>query len=67
MDPEFYFKRYASEDGAQNKLSHNEFKHMLKSLYSNVSNLELSHVFKHFDRGNKGYITKEDFLTAFNT
>ena len=47
-------------------MSKNEFNKMVKDLYTKVTNLELSHVFKHFDRGAKGYIRKEDFLSAFN-
>ena len=67
IDPEFYFNRYANEDGSSARMSQIEFRRMVKELYSKVTNLELSHVYKHFDRGSKGFISKEDFLTAFTT
>ena len=67
MDPEFYFSRYSGTEGSSNKLSKNEFKRMVKELYSKVTTYEFDHVYKHFDRGNKGYISKDDFLSAFTT
>ena len=65
-DPEVFFRRYSSEDGAANRLTLNELKRMVREIQPKATNLELSYVYKHFDRGNKGYISKEDFMTAFN-
>ena len=62
---EFYFDKYAGADGTKEKMTQTEFTKMLKELYPKVTNLELDHVFKHFDRGGKRYILKEDFLSAF--
>ena len=65
IQEEFYFDKYAGVDGTRSRMSKQEFSRMIRELYSKVTNLELAHVYKHFDRGNKGYILKEDFLSAF--
>ena len=46
-------------------MSKAEFSRMIRELYSKVTSPELAAVHKHFDRGSKGYILKEDFLSAF--
>jgi len=40
---------------------------MVRSLYEKVTAPEIAHIFKHFDKGNKGYVSKNDFLTTFNS
>jgi Ca2+-binding EF-hand superfamily protein len=40
---------------------------MVKSLYEKVTAPEIAHIFRHFDKGNKGYVSKNDFLTTFSS
>ncbi len=39
---------------------------MVKKLYANVTGIELVQVMRHFDKGGKGYVTKNEFLATFN-
>ena len=66
-DKEFFFNRYAVEDYNHNKLRKHEFIKMVKDIYSKVNKIELENVYKHFDRGQKNYISKDEFLEAFST
>ena len=43
-----------------------EFSKLVKDIDNRVMNLETSHLYKHFDTTNKGYIAKEDFMLRFN-
>jgi len=43
-------------------MSKADFKKLVKWALNNVINLEMDHLFRHFDSTSKGYITKEDFL-----
>ena len=47
-------------------MSKADFERMIKEVNSNVTQLEVAHVFRHFDKSNKGYIRKEEFLAAFD-
>jgi len=40
---------------------------MVKDFIKRISNGEIHHIFKHFDRGFKGHITRNDFVAAFTT
>lgn len=40
---------------------------MVRSLYEKVTAPEITYIFKHFDKGNKGYVSKNDFLTTFSS
>lgn len=35
-----------------------DFTKMVRSLYEKVTNPEIVYIFKHFDKGNKGYVSK---------
>jgi Ca2+-binding EF-hand superfamily protein len=39
-------------------MSNEDFSRMVKELYEKVTKPEILHVFHHFDKGRKGYITK---------
>lgn len=39
---------------------------MVKSLYEKVTPPEIVHIFRHFDKGNKGYVSKNDFMVTFS-
>lgn len=42
-----------------------DFSRLIRELYEKATRPEISHVFAHFDRGRKGFLTQEDFLKAF--
>ena len=42
-----------------------DFIKMLKNLQEQITSIEITHVFKHFDSGNTGYVTKSEFVKAF--
>jgi Ca2+-binding EF-hand superfamily protein len=62
VDPEFFFGRFCKSDGTHTKMSNEDFSRMVKELYEKVTKAEILHVFHHFDKGRKGYITKQDFV-----
>lgn len=39
---------------------------MVKSLYEKAEPVEINHIFRHFDKGGKGYLSKQDFLTVIS-
>lgn len=67
VEPEFFFNRHCKSDGTQSRMSQEDFSRMVQSLYEKVTKAEITHVFRHFDKGRKGYITKQDFIAAFNS
>jgi len=48
-------------------MSPTDFKKMIKFVLAHCTKVEMDHLFCHFDSSRKGYITKEDFLEAFDT
>ena len=58
VDPEFFFNRHCVSDGTKSKMSREDFNRMVKDLYEKVTKPEITYVFRHFDKGHKGYITK---------
>ena len=44
-----------------------DFSVMVKDFIKRISNGEIHHIFKHFDRGSKGFINRNDFVAAFTT
>ena len=44
-----------------------DFTRIIKSLYEKITAPEITYIFKHFDKGNKGYVSKNDFLTTFSS
>lgn len=67
VEPEFYFNHECREDPSKQKLSQSDFTKMVKSLYEKVTAPEIVHIFRHFDKGNKGYVSKNDFMTTFSS
>lgn len=55
--PEFYFNRYAVSDTSKKQMRNEEFAKLAKELNEKVMNIEISHLYRHFDATNKGYIT----------
>lgn len=66
VEPEFFFARHCLSDGTKTKMSRADFDRMVKDLYEKVTKPEITYVFRHFDKGQKGYVTKGDFLAAFH-
>ena len=66
IDPDYFFKQACVSDPTKQKLSQLDFQKMVKKLYANVTGIELVQVMRHFDKGGKGYVTKNEFLTTFN-
>ena len=62
IDPEFYFNKFSADKGQRDQLSKEEFDRLVRSLYEKVTNAEVYLLFKHFDRGLKGFITKQEFV-----
>lgn len=44
-----------------------DFSALVRNLQDKVSKPELTHMFYHFDKGRKNFITKQDFIKAFQT
>ena len=66
LGAETFFNNECREDSTKQKMSSNDFNRLIKSLYERVSPAELVYVFRHFDRGNKGYVSKQEFLSILN-
>lgn len=64
--PDFVFDKYC-KDVARGKMVAADFAAMVKDFVKRISNPEVHHMFKHFDRGNKGFISRNDFVAAFTT
>lgn len=62
VEPEFYFNKSCLSDQTKQKLSQEDFTKMVRSLYEKVTKPEIMHIFLHFDKGRKGYVTKSEFL-----
>ena len=66
-NPNFAFERYSS-DHRRGHMTQDEFKKMVKEFFKKgVSNAEIQNMYRHFDRGAKGYITRDEFTSAFTT
>jgi Ca2+-binding EF-hand superfamily protein len=61
---DFIFDKYA-KDGVRMSLA--EFSIMVKTFLKSVSSPEVLQMYKHFDRGGKSYITRQDFTAAFSS
>ena len=62
-DPEVFFDRYCISDRTKSKMTHAEFTKLIKEIGSTkMVEREHFHLKRHFDRGNKGFISKKDFL-----
>lgn len=62
-DPEVLFDRYCMSDRTKQKMTHAEFLNLIKEIGSTkMVERELYHLKRHFDRGNKGFVSKKDFL-----
>jgi Ca2+-binding EF-hand superfamily protein len=66
LSAETFFNNECREDSTKQKMSLNDFNRLIKSLYERVSPAELVYVQRHFDRGNKGYVSKQEFLSILN-
>jgi len=62
MDPEQYFKQNCNQDKNKNQMTNHEFTKLVKNLYSKAVAIEIAHIYRHFDKGNKGYVTRQDWL-----
>lgn len=62
--PDFIFDKHCS-DSVKKRMSEGDFRTMVRTYIKRVSNGEILQMFKHFDRGGKTYITKQDFSAAF--
>ena len=67
IDPEYIFNKHCLADRTNQKLQHSEFKNLLKEIEPQLIKREVSHCIKHFDRGNKGQVTKTDFLHVISS
>lgn len=59
------FDKYCS-DKKNMRLSEGDFKRFVKVYYERAKDPEVSSLFKHFDSNNKGFITEQEFKTAFD-
>ena len=66
-DPEYYFNKHCKTDRSNNKLSLSEFANLVRDLQPNLIKREVFLLQKHFDRGNKGQVTKTDFLQVLSS
>ena len=66
INPEYHFNKYSAQDGSRTSMSKSEFERMIKEVNNEVTALETTHVFKHFDTAGKGYIRLEEFTKAFD-
>jgi len=64
--PDFVFDKYC-KDVTRGKMVTSDFTAMVKDFVKRISNAEVHHMFRHFDRGSKGFITRNDFVAAFTT
>ena len=65
VDPAVIFDKYAVNDSAKKKMNHTEFVNLLKFVVrQQLIPQEIHHLKRAFDRGNKGFVTKEDFLNV---
>lgn len=67
VDPETYFDSKAVSDRSKQQLNMTEVTKMIKELDKKLIQIEISHVVNHLDRGRKGFVTKNDFLTAIRS
>ena len=63
---DFVFDKY-SKDSVKGRMNQGEFSVMIKDLIKRITQQEVLQLWKHFDRGSKGYITRYDFVAAFET
>lgn len=66
LSAETFFNNECREDSTKLKMSLGDFNRLIKSLYERVSPAELVYVQRHFDRGSKGYVSKQEFLSILN-
>ena len=65
IDPAVIYDKYAVNDPTKKKMNHTEFVNMLKFVVrQSLIPQEIHHLKRAFDRGNKGFVTKEDFLNV---
>lgn len=62
VEPEFYFTKSCLSDTSKQKLNQGDFVKMVRGLYEKVTLPEIDQIFRHFDKGRKGYVTKAEFL-----
>jgi Ca2+-binding EF-hand superfamily protein len=67
IDPEYFFNKHSKMDRTNQKLTSSEFSNLLKEVQPNLIKREIYHVQKYFDRGNKGQVTKTDFLHVISS
>ena len=67
IDPEYFFNKHAHSDRTNQKLTPAEFRNLLKEVQPQLIKREIYHMHKHFDRGNKGNVTKTDFLHVISS
>ena len=67
LDPEFFFNKHAKNDVKREKLLHSEFESMLREVEPELMPREVHHLTRHFDRGNKGSVSKTDFLKVVSS
>ena len=67
LDPELFFNKHSKLDKYHQKLTIAEFKNLLKEVQPKLINREIFHLVKHFDRGNKGGVTKQDFFQVISS
>ena len=63
-NPETLFNKYCSSQD-KNRLSRSDFSKLIKFVQHKVTPLEIDHLYRHFDVSNKTFITKKEFLDAF--
>jgi Ca2+-binding EF-hand superfamily protein len=63
---DFIFDKYA-KDSARGRMALADFGLMVKDFVKRITQAEILQMFKHFDRGGKSYVTRQDFTTAFST
>jgi len=62
----YVFDRHAS-DQRRGHMTQDEFKVMVKEFIKRISNAEILNMYRHFDIGSKGYITRDEFSSAFSS
>ena len=67
IDPEYFFNKHCIKDRTNSKLTSGEFASLLKEVQPQLIKREVYHMQKHFDRGNKGSVTKTDFLHVISS
>jgi Ca2+-binding EF-hand superfamily protein len=48
-------------------MSSHEFTKLVKSLYDRAVAIEIAHIYRHVDKGNKGYVTRQDWVHVISS